>query len=152
FKTLPLEKFGVEFIYPTIAAAHPFDDGTAAALYHSIEETAKGLGEDNSSYLKLMQPLVKDWSLINGEVLAPLHYPKHVVAMARFGIKALTSSTWLAKRFHTKEARGLLAGMAAHSIQPLTNVTTSAVALVLMITAHTKGWPIAKGGSASIAN
>ncbi len=44
FKTLPLEKHGLEFIYPTIAAAHPFDDGTAAALYKSIEQTAKAIG------------------------------------------------------------------------------------------------------------
>src|SRR6476619_6891622 len=27
FKTLPLQKFGLEYIYPSIAAAHPLDDG-----------------------------------------------------------------------------------------------------------------------------
>src|ERR1700712_5911969 len=27
FKTLPLEQFGLEYIYPEIAAAHPFDNG-----------------------------------------------------------------------------------------------------------------------------
>ncbi len=32
FKTLPLEQHGLEFIFPTIAAAHPFDDGSTAAL------------------------------------------------------------------------------------------------------------------------
>jgi len=42
--------------------------------------------------------------------------------------------------------------MAAHAIQPLTNATTSAFALVLMIAGLTKGWPVAKGGSVSIAN
>ena len=42
--------------------------------------------------------------------------------------------------------------MAAHSLQPLTNFTTSAVALVLMTTGHLRGWPIPKGGSQSIAN
>src|SRR5256714_9476051 len=31
FKTLPLDKHGLEFIYPPIPAAHPFEDGTAAA-------------------------------------------------------------------------------------------------------------------------
>ncbi len=72
--------------------------------------------------------------------------------MARFGLKALTSATHLAKRFKTSEAKGLFAGMAAHSIQPLTNLATSAVALVLMASAHLKGWPIPKGGSNQIAN
>ena len=72
--------------------------------------------------------------------------------MARFGLKALTSATYLAKRFKTPEAKGLFAGMAAHAIQPLTNLTTSAIALVLMTSAHLKGWPIPKGGSNQMAN
>src|SRR6266498_1324504 len=41
FKTLPLERHGLEFIYPTIEAAHPFDNGAAAALHRSIEQTAQ---------------------------------------------------------------------------------------------------------------
>src|SRR5437764_9340788 len=46
FQQLPLSKFGLEYIYPNIAAAHPFDDGTAAALTRSLEETAHSLGKD----------------------------------------------------------------------------------------------------------
>src|ERR1700751_6100090 len=30
FASLPLHEFGLEYIYPEFAAAHPFDDGTAA--------------------------------------------------------------------------------------------------------------------------
>jgi phytoene dehydrogenase-like protein len=41
--------------------------------------------------------------------------------------------------------------MAAHSIQPLSNLTTSAIALVLMTAGHKSGWPMAKGGSQAIA-
>ncbi|MBD0351060.1 MAG: NAD(P)/FAD-dependent oxidoreductase, partial [Flavisolibacter sp.] len=40
----------------------------------------------------------------------------------------------------------------AHSIQPLSNVATSAIGLVLMATGHSEGWPISKGGSDAIAN
>src|SRR5690242_1026258 len=40
FESLPLQQFGLEYIQPEIAAAHPFDNGTAAILTHSIEETA----------------------------------------------------------------------------------------------------------------
>src|SRR5207249_7693239 len=39
FKSLPLEKYGLEWIQPPAALAHPFDDGTAAVLEHSIERT-----------------------------------------------------------------------------------------------------------------
>jgi phytoene dehydrogenase-like protein len=152
FQTLPLEKYGLHFINPTIAAAHPFDDGTAAALHHSVTQTAELLGSDKGSYSRLMKPLVRDWPEIATGVLGPLRFPKKPFAMARFGLNALTSATYLAKRFATKEAKGLWAGMTAHSMQPLSNVTTSAIGLVLIATGHIGGWPIPKGGTNAIAN
>jgi phytoene dehydrogenase-like protein len=152
FITLPLHEHGLEFIYPDVAAAHPFDDGAAAVLKHSITETAQLLGEDAANYTKLIQPLLKLWPSIAADVLGPLHFPKHPLSMAQFGLPALTSASYLSKKFSTAKAKGLWAGMAAHSIQPLTNAVTSAIGLVLMLAAHVKGWPIARGGSGSIAN
>ncbi len=151
FNTLPLGEHGLQFINPAIAAAHPFDDGTAALLCKSIEETAALLGEDEHSYIKLIKPLVAKWPGIVDDVLAPLHFPKHPVDMAYFGLNALTSASLLAKKFSRKAARGLWAGMAAHSIQPLTNAATSAIGLVMLTTGHLGGWPIPKGGSKEIA-
>jgi phytoene dehydrogenase-like protein len=152
FKTLPLAAHGLNYINPTIAAAHPFDDGTAAILTDSLEETASLLKEDEQAYLKLLQPLTKSWPLIIDDILAPLHFPKHPLLMGDFGLKALTSAQYLSKKFSTKQAKGLWAGMAAHSIQPLSNLTTSAIGLVLMAAAHINGWPIPQGGSQSIAD
>ena len=152
FETLPLSEHGLEYIYPEIAAAHPFDNGSAAVLKKSIEETAHLLGADEQTYLKLMQPMVNDWPIIASDVLGLLHFPKHPLAMARFGFPALTSATHLANKFKTEQAKGLLAGMAAHAMQPLSNLTTSAAAMVLMACGHLKGWPIPKGGSKHIAS
>jgi phytoene dehydrogenase-like protein len=151
FETLPLGDYGLEYIYPEVAAAHPFNDGSAAVLKKSVLETADLLGKDKNAYLKLIQPLVKSWPNIAADVLAPLHFPKHPYAMASFGLNALAPATVLAKRFNTEKAKGLFAGMAAHSIQPLTNIATSAIALVLMANGHLKGWPVPKGGSKSIS-
>jgi phytoene dehydrogenase-like protein len=152
FTTLPLQAHGLEFIYPEVAAAHPFDDGNAAVLKHSITETAQLLGEDAGRYTKLIQPLLKIWPEIAADVLGPLHFPKHPLSMARFGLPALTSANLLSRKFKTEKAKGLWAGMAAHSIQPLTNAATSAIGLVLMVAGHLKGWPVPKGGSQSIAS
>lgn len=152
FETLPLHQHGLEYIYPEVAAAHPFDDGTAALLKHSVEETASLLGADQDAYIRLLQPLVDTWPGMAADVLAPLHFPKHPIDMARFGLNALIPATRLARRFKTESAKGLLAGMAAHSIQPLTNMATSAIALVLMANGHLKGWPVPKGGSVKIAD
>jgi phytoene dehydrogenase-like protein len=151
FQTLPLHEHGLEYIYPEIPVAHPFDDGTAAILKKSVAETAALLGEDRDAYIQLLAPLVKSWPSLAPDLLGPLSFPKHPFDLARFGINAITSSTCLAKRFKTERAKGLFAGMAAHSIQPLSNVATSAIALVLMANGHLKGWPIPRGGSINIA-
>lgn len=150
FKTLPLHNHGLEYVHTPVAAAHPLDGTNAAALHHSPEYTAMTLGKDRETYLRLIQPLVDSWPAISGDVLGPLHIPDDYVSYAKFGLKALPSAHHLAKRFSTKEARAFWAGMAAHSVQPLSNVATSAIALVLLITGHSNGWPFPKGGSQRI--
>ncbi|MEO5683891.1 MAG: NAD(P)/FAD-dependent oxidoreductase [Chitinophagaceae bacterium] len=152
FAGLPLRQHGLEYIYPGIAAAHPFDDGSAAAIQRNINHTAASLGKDGPAYLQLIGTTVHDWPKIGMDALSPLHFPKHPLLMARFGVHALQPATWLAKKFETEKAKGLWAGMAAHAIQPLSNTATSAVGLVLMAAAHLKGWPLPKGGAMSIGN
>ncbi|QXV64111.1 NAD(P)/FAD-dependent oxidoreductase [Mucilaginibacter achroorhodeus] len=152
FKTLPLADHGLEYIYPEIDAAHPLEQHNTAILCRDIERTAKQLGADENAYLKLVKPVTKNWPLIDADVLGPLHMPKHPLALASFGLDALKPVTMLAKQFKTKQAKALLAGMAAHSMQPLTNAATAAITLVLMATGHLQGWPLPKGGSQSIAD
>lgn len=151
-KTLPLADYGLEYLYPEINAAHPFDDGTAATLQGTVAQTAALLGADAKAYQNLMQPVVNNWPLIAPAVLGPLRWPKHPLAMAQFGLKAMPPATLMAKKFKTEKTKGLWAGMAAHAIQPLSNLTTSAIALVLMANGHLTGWPVPKGGSQQIAN
>ena len=151
FSQLPLEQYGLEYIYPPTAAAHPFDDGTAAVLKGSVPETAGLLGSDERVYQQLMEPLVRDWPLIASDILGPLHFPRHPLLMAAFGLKALPSAVWSARGLQTVGARGLWGGMAAHSMLPLTKTATSAIGLVLMITGHLKGWPLPRFGTVSIA-
>lgn len=152
FKILPLQEHGLEFVHPTLPAAHPFDGGTAAVLSRSLEETARLLGPDGPAYLRLIAPLVKEWSALAPALLGPLRIPDHPFSMARFGLKAMLSASYLAKSFRTPEARGLWAGMAAHAIQPLTNATTAAITMVLLALGHVGNWPIPKGGAQQIAN
>ena len=152
FKSLPLKDFGLELIQPGLAATHPFDDGTAGVLFESLEETANGLGADRGAYLRFLKPIVDNLPEMLPYLMSPLPIPRYPFAMADFGIKAVPPATWNVKRFETKQARGLWAGMAAHGIQPLENAITSAIGLMLMAAAHVSGWPIPKGGSQSIAD
>src|SRR5688500_1915349 len=50
FRSLPLDRFGLEWIHPDHPVAHPLDDGTAAVLDRSIDQTAEGLGVDAAAY------------------------------------------------------------------------------------------------------
>ncbi len=152
FKSLPLTDFGLEMINPPVAAAHPFDDGTSGVLHHPVSETADALGADRDAYLRIMESTVRNLPKLLPDLLGPFPFPRHPIALAQFGVKALTSASWLGDRFGTKKARGLWAGMAAHSMQPLTNLATSAFGMMLMSAAHVGHWPIPKGGSQSIAN
>jgi phytoene dehydrogenase-like protein len=152
FSKLPLDQFGLEYIYPPLAAAHPFEDGTAAILSPSLEQTAASLGKDEQAYIDLIRPVVNNWPFLAEDILGPFGWPRHPLKLAAFGMKALAPAMAVAKRFQTRDGRGLWAGMAAHSMMPLTNAATAAIALVLMATGHQKGWPIPKGGSQSIAN
>jgi phytoene dehydrogenase-like protein len=151
FAQLPLKAHGLEFIYPSVAAAHPFDDGTAAVLQHSLAKTAQLLNEDGRAYTRLIEPITAMWPDIVDDLLGPLRFPKHPLSLAKFGLNALLPATTVAKRFASPKTKGLWAGMAAHAIQSLDNATTSAIGLVLMTVAHLHGWPVPKGGSASIA-
>ncbi|HLF29011.1 MAG TPA: NAD(P)/FAD-dependent oxidoreductase [Anaerolineae bacterium] len=153
FRTLPLSDHGLEWIYPSAALAHPFDDGTAAIVERSIETSAATLGQDAVAYRRLLTPLVADWDKLAREFLGPLRFPRHPIALARFGVLALLPAQTLAKVFFRGErARAVFAGMACHSIMPLEWPITAAFGLMMSIMAHALGWPIPRGGSQAIAD
>lgn len=152
FKDLPLSDFGLRFVQPEYAAAHPLDNGRVALLDQSLTATAESLGTDAGTYLKWMAPLVRSMPKLLPDLLGPVQWPEQPFELARFGLKALPPATWTAGKFKTTEGRALWAGMAAHAIQPLTNTATSAFGIMLMAAAHLEGWPIPVGGSQSIAD
>jgi phytoene dehydrogenase-like protein len=154
FKTLPLERFGLEWIQPEIPLAHPLDDGTAACLYRDVDFTAEQLPGDSRAYRRLMKPLARKWEKLANEFLQPmLHLPRHPMALAQFGIPALWPASSLAKiLFKHDPARALFGGIAAHSFLPLEAIASSAFGLVLGMAGHAVGWPIPRGGSQAIAN
>ena len=152
-RSLALHRFGLELLEPPVQAAHPLDDGSAVAVHRSVDQTAAGLGIDAAAYASLIGPLAREWDALAEIVLAPPRLPRHPALAARFGLNGLQPADVLARRvFGGERARALLAGMAAHSIQPLSAPGTAAFGLVLLALAHATGWPVARGGSAAIAS
>jgi phytoene dehydrogenase-like protein len=154
FRTLPLDAHGLRWIAPPVMLAHPLDDGTAAAIVRSVEETASALGADGRAYRRLFGAIVDAWPRLEASVLGPpLRIPAHPVALARFGLKAIQPAERLARRsFTTDGARALVAGIAAHGMIPLDRRPTAAFALVLGAMAHVAGWVMPKGGAQSLTD
>jgi phytoene dehydrogenase-like protein len=151
FRSIDLAAQGVKLLAPPVAFAHPLDGGRAGAILASVDETAASLGGDARAYRRLFAPLARDVDKVLPTVLAPLRAPpRHPVAMARLGWPGLLPVTQLAHRFGTEEARGLLAGAAAHSMLPLSTPLTASYGMLFVALAHAYGWPVVEGGSSRV--
>ncbi len=153
FSTLPLHEYGLRWIFPPAALAHPFDDGTAVTLEREIGATAPQLGEDGPAYRKLFEPLVTNWPTLFREVFRPLLIPHHPFLLAQFGLRAGQPCTLLMKTlFRGSRAKALVAGSAAHSSLKLEALLSAAYGMMLGAAGHAVGWPIPEGGSQSISH
>ncbi|MEW1902371.1 NAD(P)/FAD-dependent oxidoreductase [Streptomyces sp. NPDC086147] len=155
FKTMPLDRYGLEWLHPELPMAHPWDDGTAAVLARSVAETAASFGpRDAGAYRRLVAPFLGRWDTLAADFMQlPLTaLPRDPVTLARFGFAGLPPSTWLMRRFRDEKARALFAGLVGHVIAPLDGFATGAVGLVFALAAHAGGWPLPRGGSQSVSD
>lgn len=153
FRTLPLHKHGLEWIEPTAPLAHPLDDGSAVLLHRSMDQTMKGLGNDEDSYRRVFSWLANCWDGLDADILAPPHGPRHPLQFIRFGYSAIQPARRFAMdRFAGLRARALFAGIAAHSMLSLDHWGSAAFGLVLGAAAHVFGWPLVRGGAQRLAD
>jgi phytoene dehydrogenase-like protein len=153
FRSLPLERYGFEWVEPDIPLAHPLGDGRVAVLGHSSGETAASLGAAGDRYGRMVTPFVGRWDSLAADVLGPLlRWPRDPVTAARFGTLAALPVALLAAPLRDERARALLAGLAAHAVAPLTSPATGGVALLFALAAHSVGWPFPRGGSQSLSD
>jgi phytoene dehydrogenase-like protein len=153
FNELQLNKHGLEWCAPPIQCVHPFDDGSAAELHQSVQETARLLGKGGASWSRVFGPMVERFDDLLSDIGKPvLRIPNHPILLSRFGMRAALPAAVLAKSLRSEKARALWMGVAAHALYPLTTPFSSSVGMSLVVSAHAKGWPVAKGGSQSIAN
>ena len=152
-RTLPLDKYGLEFIEPKVQLAHPFDDGTAAVVERSVESTAEGLGRDRAAYERLFGRLVRSWPRLERAALGPVTWPRHPISLAAFGLRALRPAERLAKSLFVEErTRALFGAISAHGMLPLDRSLTAGFGLVLGAMAHLVGWVIPRGGAQKLTD
>lgn len=152
FSTLPLKEHGLNWAWPLAELAHPFDDGTAVLIDRDVAHTASQFGPDAAAYRRLFEPLVSNWQLLARELLKPIGWTSHPLLLAQFGWNAIQPASRLASNlFQNERTKTLLAGLAAHSTLRMEDPISAAFALMLGASAHAVGWPVARGGSQSIA-
>lgn len=140
FQKLPLKN--LHWIFPPLSLAHPFEDGSVAVL---------GPSDGPEELRGFFAPFVKGWKELAPEILQPLHIPAHPLLLVKFGIYGMRSAETLWKKFRHPHSRALIAGLAGHSMLPLTAPLSAAFGLVLGTLALAVGWPVAQGGSQAIA-
>jgi phytoene dehydrogenase-like protein len=151
FRSLPLERHGLEWRWPEVDLAHPLDGGRVGVMLRDIDATAEGLGADGPAWRQVFGAPAAGFDDLAGDILRPLlHVPRHPVGFVRFGLRALWPATVLARRFRSDEARALFGGIAAHVIHPLNRPATAAAGVMLTASGHHVGWPVAAGGSRSV--
>jgi phytoene dehydrogenase-like protein len=155
FAAADLQRFGLRWIEPPVAVAHPLDGGRAVLVTRDVDATARQLGRDADAYRRLFGALDRRFAALLPDILAPFHLPlmspTRTARLAWFGLHALQPTTLLARRFHEDGARAVLAGAAAHSLLPLGEAVSGAAALVMLGSAHDDGWPFPVGGAGTIS-
>jgi phytoene dehydrogenase-like protein len=154
FRTLPLEKHGLQWIHSHADVAHPLDGGNVVLLYRDFDSTIRNLGEDRERWRDLFQPFAENWNAFAEEILGPvLHLPRHPLLLARFGLKAMQPARYFAQsHFNNARTRAVFAGLAAHSFLSLDAPVSAAIGFMFAVTVHAVGWPIPQGGAQSITN
>ncbi|WP_030688472.1 phytoene desaturase family protein [Streptomyces sp. NRRL B-1347] len=152
FRQFDLPARGVRLLQPGMPYAHPLPDGSATAVWRSIDRTADHLGMDGPRWARLMAPLVHRTTEVVDLLLSSQRaLPRSPAAPLLLAPRVLAHSTRCTP-FATERAQALLTGVAAHAVGKLPSIPSAAVALLLGHLAHSSGWPLPEGGSARIAD
>jgi len=143
----------VSYAHPPVPLGHALAPGRSVLLRRSATETALGLGRDGRRWRDVVGGFGERWERLAATVLDTTRLPPPAPAeLLRFGLHGAWPATTTLRAFREEPARALFAGLAAHTMLPLSAWTTAGYGLVLGALAHGVGWPVAVGGSQALAD
>jgi phytoene dehydrogenase-like protein len=153
FSSLPLRDHGLMWIHSPAVVAHPLDDGTAVVLERELSLAKTSLGEDGGAWSELVRPFVEHWNEFIAEALQPVPFlPRNPLLMGCFGMLAVQPASLIVRRFRSERTRALFGGFAAHSFLSLSEPLSGAFGMLMAVSAHAVGWPIARGGAQALTS
>ncbi|QBI20660.1 NAD(P)/FAD-dependent oxidoreductase [Egibacter rhizosphaerae] len=166
FRRWPLERHGLRFVHPIVAAAHPLDDGSAPALHRSLADTRAsldGFGDgDGRRWAEAMGPLVARFDALRGVMLGgfpPIAGGAKLLARLKlsgtleFARLLLMPASGLADDlFESDAARAWLYGSALHGDAGPHSAGSAIAGAYLNLMGHAVGWPSPEGGAARLVD
>ncbi|MDK8894269.1 NAD(P)/FAD-dependent oxidoreductase [Corynebacterium sp. MSK006] len=150
-----LSGLGLSFASPDYDMVHVLDDARSATLFSDLDQMHRGIPDrgDAERWRSGCERLAANADAVAGDFLRPVFgVPSSPRSFAEFGLKAALPASWTWRRYSSDEARALFAGIAAHAFTPLSWPGSSAPGFLIAVVGHRYGWPVAVGGSQSIAD
>ncbi len=162
---MPLERFGLEWVHPPVALAHPLPGGRAAALHRDLDATAANLDRlhsgDGRAWADYVGSWVRDFDALRGVMLgafppaggaARLVFRQRATGTLAFLRLLLTSAEALTRElFGGDEARAWLYGSVLHGDVPPQEAGSAIAGVYLKLMGHAVGWPSPRGGAGRLA-
>ena len=166
FSSMPLDRFGLEWVHPQACSAHPLEDGRALALYRDLGTTADELNAarpgDGDAWRAFVEPLLDSFDAVRATMLGgfpPLAGPVKLLAsagpvgLAKFAALLPGSARGLGRRlFENPDARAWLYGAAGHGDVPPTGPGSAIAVAYLNLLGHAVGWPSPRGGAQALTD
>lgn len=147
FEHLGLAK-RVDWLVPEVSIAHAYSANDGVAVYRDPARLAAELGRDAGAWERTVALGVD----VARDILELPGVPKHPLALARFGPTALAPlDVFVRGAFRDERTRTAFAAIAAHAGRPTTALGSTAPGLLLGMLTQA-GWPVAAGGSQTIAD
>lgn len=166
FARLPLAQYGLCWVHPPVAMAHPLPDGRAAALYHDLNRTVDNLDHlhpgDGQRWRAFITSYLKQGDAMRAVLLSAFPPVASGARLVRaLGMErtlelartVLLSATSLGEEtFRGSTARAWLYGTAMHADVPPQEAGSAIAAVYLLLLGHLVGWPSPAGGAARLTD
>ncbi len=162
---MPLDSFGLSWVQPAAAMAHPLPDGSAVVLYQDVGRTAATLERqapgDGERWRAFVSPYLARWGAMRATMLSGFPPIRGGLALlTAFGLGGaldfarlllMPASALAGELFQSQGSMGWLYGSALHSDVPPEASGSAIGAAYLNLLGHAVGWPSPRGGAGQLA-
>lgn len=165
FQKWDLERFGLAWVHPGVALAHPLEGGGCASLHRDLGRTRESLNRnhagDGDRWSEFVRPYLGGFGAIRSTVLGGFPPLRGATAMLRqlglqesmefLRVVLSPASTIAEDLFGGDAAKSWLCGLGMHSDLCPYVPGTAIMAVHLAMLGHMVGWPSPRGGAAALA-